>query len=54
MDFHGIHTIGRPLEARSYTKEFNRKPGRPSFWRKKKFLFRDLCKNHNFAVKEAR
>ena len=33
-DFHGLHTIRRPLEARSYTKEFNRKPGRPSFWRK--------------------
>ena len=39
MDFHGLHTIGRPLEARSYTKEFNRKPGTPSFWRKKKRFY---------------
>ena len=39
-DLHGLHTIKRPLEARSYTKEFNRKPGRPSFWRKiKSFHF---------------
>ena len=39
-DFHGLHTIRRPLEARSYTKEFNKKPGRPSFWRKiKRFHF---------------
>ena len=37
-DFHGLHTIRRPLEARSYTKEFNRKPGRPSFWRKIKWF----------------
>ena len=44
-DFHGLHTIRRPLQARSYTKEFNRKPGRPSFWRKRKlFLFRCLSK----------
>ena len=45
MDFHGLHTIGRPLEARSYTKEFNKKPGTPSFWRKKKdFISRSLQK----------
>ena len=37
-DFHGLHTIRRALEARSYTKEFNRKPGRPSFWRKIKLF----------------
>ena len=37
-DFHGLHTIRRQLEARSYTKEFNRKPGRPSFWRKIKWF----------------
>ena len=33
---HNKKTIG----ARSYRKEFNRKPGRPSFWRKiKRFHF---------------
>ena len=37
-DFHGLHTIRRPLEARSYRKEFNRKPGRSSFWRKIKWF----------------
>ena len=37
-DCHGLHKIGRPFEARSYTKEFNRKPGRPSFWRKIKWF----------------
>ena len=37
-DFHGLQTIGRTLEARSYMKEFNRKPGRPSFWRKIKWF----------------
>ena len=51
-DFHGLHTIRRPLEARSYTKEFNRKPGKPPFWKNKMISFRDLCKSHNFAAKE--
>ena len=29
MDFHGLLTKGRPLEARHETKDFNEKPGRP-------------------------
>ena len=44
-DFHGLHTIRRPLEARSYTKEFNRKPGRPSFWRKIKWFHFPISAN---------
>ena len=37
-DFQGLHTIRRPLEARFNTKESNRKPERPSFWRKIKWF----------------
>ena len=52
-DFLGLHTIRRLLEARSNTKEFNRKPGRPSFRRKIKwFSFRNVRKGHGFDEKE--